>query len=136
MMRGANHRKAAMALSEYEQKMLEQLEAQLKDEDPKLAESFQVAPPNVSLKNLVFGCLITVAGLGLIVWGVSAGWMWLGVIGFVVALAGVLFATMGGKGDGDSDRPARPAPRSSTGPGQSFMQRQADKWEQRRDQGF
>ena len=83
-----------MALSEYEQKMLEQLEAQLRDEDPKLAESFQPVR-QVSLKRLVLGIFIIVAGLGILVAAVMMTQSWIGIIGFVVMLAGAVYMFSG-----------------------------------------
>lgn len=120
-----------MALSEYEQKMLEQLEAQLRDEDPKLAESFQPVR-QVSLKRLVLGIFIIVAGLGILVAAVMMTQSWIGIIGFVVMLAGAVYMFSGPIG---SLSEAPPAPRpSSGGAKESFMSRQQDLWERRRDQ--
>lgn len=120
-----------MALSEYEQKMLEQLEAQLRDEDPKLAESFQPVR-QVSLKRLVLGIFIIVAGLGILVAAVMMTQSWIGIIGFVVMLAGAVYMFSGPIG---SLSEATPAPRpSSGGAKESFMSRQQELWERRRDQ--
>lgn len=120
-----------MALSEYEQKMLEQLEAQLRDEDPKLAESFQPVR-QVSLKRLVLGIFIIVAGLGILVAAVMMTQSWIGIIGFVVMLAGAVYMFSGPIG---SISEAAPAPRPSpSGAKESFMSRQQELWERRRDQ--
>lgn len=120
-----------MALSEYEQKMLEQLEAQLRDEDPKLAESFQPVR-QVSLKRLVLGIFIIVAGLGILVAAVMMTQSWIGIIGFVVMLAGAVYMFSGPIGS-LSEAPQAPRP-SSGGAKESFMSRQQDLWERRRDQ--
>lgn len=117
-----------MALSEYEQKMLEELEAQLKDEDPKLAESFRPAV-QVGLKNLIIGVLLVVAGLGIVIGAISMGWSWLGIIGFGVMLGGAIVMTNGKPAEKVSAAPRQNAPRRST----SFMDRQNEKWDRRRD---
>ena len=120
-----------MALSEYEQKMLEQLEAQLNDEDPKLVETFRPTR-QMSLKHLVLGLFILVAGIGVLVGGVATGWTWLGVIGFAIMLAGTLYV-MAGNTKG-TERVV-PAPQSSPRtPKRSFMDKQAEEWQRRRDQ--
>ena len=119
-----------MALSEYEQKMLEQLEAQLRDEDPKLAESFQPVR-QVSLKRLVLGIFIIVAGLGILVAAVMTTMSWIGIIGFVVMLAGAVYMFSGPIGTLSS---ATAAPRPAAGGSrESFMSRQEELWERRRD---
>lgn len=118
-----------MALSEYEQRMLAQLEAQLKDEDPKLAQSF-TPPRQISLRRLVLGIFAVVAGIAVLVGGVSTHWWWLGVIGFGIMLAGALYM-MSGTGEAPA-APSSPKPRS---PRSSFMDKQAQMWERRREQG-
>ncbi|MBM9433146.1 DUF3040 domain-containing protein [Flaviflexus equikiangi] len=119
-----------MALSEYEQKMLEQLEAQLRDEDPKLAESFQPVR-QVSLKRIVVGIFIVVAGLGLLVAAVATEMSWIGIIGFVVMLGGAMYmlsGPIGSLGSG-AGRPRQPQGSAK----ESFMSKQEELWERRRD---
>lgn len=119
-----------MALSEYEQKMLAQLEAQLKDEDPQLAETFTPAR-QISLRRLVFGIFAIVAGIAVLIGGVSTRWWWLGVIGFGIMLAGALYMMSGSE-------QAHPAPQQARRPKSqrsSFMDKQAELWERRREQG-
>lgn len=130
MMGRYDTREVAMPLSEYEQKMLEQLEAQLRDEDPKLAESFQPAR-QVSLKRLVLGVFIIVAGLGVLVAAVAFSLSWLGIIGFVVMLGGAMYTFSGPIGAiSASSGTARP----SGDPKASFMSRQEEMWNRRREQ--
>ncbi len=119
-----------MALSEYEQKMLEQLEAQLRDEDPKLAESFQPAR-QVSLRRLVLGIFIIVAGLGVLIAAVAFSLSWLGIIGFVVMLGGAMYTFSGPIGQ---LTPGGGAPRPTEDPKASFMSRQEELWNRRREQ--
>ena len=82
-----------MPLSEREQKLLEQLEQQLNADDPGFAQSLNregsrgAAPAAAySLRHLVLGVLIAVAGLGVVdvvpVWFVSVG------VGVVALVAG------------------------------------------------
>ena len=62
-----------MPLSEYERKMLEELEAQLADEDPSFADTLKPEPPaasvpmRLSLRHLVLGLLIAVLGIAVLV---------------------------------------------------------------------
>ena len=120
-----------MALSEYEQEMLAQLEEQLRDEDPKLAESFQPAR-QVSLKRLVIGLFIAVAGIAVLVAAVAFSVSWLGIIGFVVMLGGALYIFAGPRGMAPAPTPSAGSQRSTSK--ESFMARQQEMWERRRDQ--
>lgn len=127
-----------MPLSEREQKLLEQLEQQLNADDPGLAQSLNregsrgAAPAAAySVRHLVLGVLIAVAGLGVVIAGVAAKLIILGVLGFLIMVAGVYYAATGrGKG----------APAKTTGTGgkttasagrSSFMQNLERKWDER-----
>lgn len=80
-----------MALSEYEQRLLEEMERRLYASE---ADSVQTTPRSKgmpSYRALVIGVLGAIAGVGLLIAGVATGQVWLGLIGFVVMLAGVLF---------------------------------------------
>ena len=125
-----------MALSEYEQKMLAELEAQLTDEDPKLAESFRPAPTtHLRIKNLIIGIFVALAGLGTVIAGVATTMTWLGVLGFAVMVAGVVYIFSGEQAEPSAKAGAPKRPKAPTG-AKSFMDRQAELWEKRRDQGF
>jgi Flp pilus assembly protein TadB len=84
-----------MPLSEHEQKLLEQLEKQLHEDDPKFASSMGSDPGRSwSTRHLVIGVLATLAGVLLLLVGVTVQSILVGVLGFVVMGAGVYFATM------------------------------------------
>ncbi|MGO1509301.1 MAG: DUF3040 domain-containing protein [Actinomycetaceae bacterium] len=137
-----------MPLSEYEQRMLAQMEAQLHADDPRLAETLgDAAGPD--LRKVALGSLVAVLGLGALVGGVATSWIWLGVLGFVAMVGGVLVAMSPAK---DGARPRKSSPGAGPGgrggsggqtpggrgpsggranSGKSFMERQQEKWEQR-----
>lgn len=127
-----------MALSEQEQELLAQLEKQL-NEDPAFASTMTGSQPLVaqavssSPRNLVIGALVAVVGLGIIIAGVSTKLILLGVLGFVVAAAGVYFATTAPKGKGTkATGGASTCPTPSKNKGNSrFMQNLENKWDER-----
>ncbi|MGC5616126.1 DUF3040 domain-containing protein [Georgenia sp. Z1491] len=140
-----------MPLSDYEQRMLAQMEAQLHADDPRLAETLG-DPAGPDLRRVALGALVALAGIGGLVGGVATGWIWLGVLGFVAMVGGVLLAMsparsgtragQGSPGAGPGGRGGRggrgPGSGNGTGPsggrttsGKSFMERQQEKWEQR-----
>ena len=83
-----------MPLSEYEQRVLAQMEQQLRDADPELAQSLQVpARGRLDVRRLSLGILVALIGIGALIAGVAADQIWLGVLGFVGMLVGALLGT-------------------------------------------
>lgn len=136
-----------MPLSDHEQQLLDQLEKQLRSEDPRFASSIsdgglseddRPGGPAVSASRLVAGALGVVAGLGIAVGAIYFGAWPIGLIGFAVMVAGGYWAlTSGGESSSDA-RPttagggakkARPAKGQSSSGG--FMDRLEDRWERR-----
>lgn len=116
-----------MPLSEHEQKLLEQLEKQLHEDDPKFANSMGSDPiRSWSTRHIVIGVLGTIAGILLLLVGVSLQNIFLGVLGFIVMGAGVYFATLrrviGGKTKSAKSGKAR----------NSFMSNLEERWDERR----
>lgn len=122
-----------MPLSEYEQRMLQEMEQQLRSDDPRLASTLaDKSRPDV--RRLSVGVLLLLAGLGGLVGGVASGHVWLGVLGFLAMLAGVMLAISHPRGGGGvrggraAGGPARPSH------GASFMQRQEQRWDRRNEE--
>lgn len=126
-----------MALSEKERRVLEQLEEQLNMEDPHLASQMQATGPvsQFSTRNIVVGVLIAVVGIGVLLWGVTISTYWLGIVGFLMMVGGVFFATVRprGLGSSKSGRSGKSAQSAGAGGG-SFMSGLEQKWEERRRQ--
>lgn len=136
-----------MALSEYERKMLEELEAQLSDEDPKFAQtlkpevSSRAVQHRLSIQHIVLGTLAIVAGIAVLVTGVRIEFVPVGIVGLIVMFAGGWYISLG-----VTTAPVEGAARKSQGPKpggrndgvsrmQEFMARQAQEWEKRRREG-
>ncbi|WP_160666521.1 DUF3040 domain-containing protein [Pseudarthrobacter sp. ATCC 49987] len=118
-----------MPLSEHEQKLLEQLEKQLHEDDPKFASSMgSDAGRSWSTRHLVIGVLATLAGVVLLLLGVTIQNIFVGVLGFVVMGAGVYYATMRG-GAGKSK--AAGVARKPGKPRSSFMGNLEERWDER-----
>lgn len=120
-----------MPLSEHEQKLLEQLEKQLHEDDPKFANSMGSDPGRSwSTRHVVIGVLCTLAGIALLLVGVTTQLIVVGVLGFVVMGGGVYFATMrnssGAKAGSASGAGKSGKPRSS------FMSSLEERWDERR----
>lgn len=117
-----------MPLSEYEQRVLEQMEQQLRSDDPRLADAIAGRRTRRPV-NMAIGIVAVIAGLGALIGGVAAGQTWLGIIGFILMFGGVLFAT-------HKTQTADAAPRASKGrpaaKGKAFMDRLDERWDDRR----
>ncbi|MEO3812492.1 DUF3040 domain-containing protein [Sphaerisporangium sp. B11E5] len=128
-----------MPLSEHEQRLLEQIEQALYAEDPKWANTVRISDPrNHYKRRLVKASIGFVLGVVLLMVGVVAPIIPLGVGGFVVMLAACLWGLsswkrMNGFGGDTAARPGAQAPqperRRSSRP--SFMERMEERWRRR-----
>lgn len=121
-----------MPLSEHEQKLLEQLEKQLHEEDPKFANSMGSDPGRSwSTRHVVIGVLCALAGIFLLLVGVTTQLIVVGVLGFIVMGGGVYFATM--RSAAAAARGGSPGGAAKSGkPRSSFMNSLEERWDERR----
>ncbi|WP_432485182.1 DUF3040 domain-containing protein [Kineococcus esterisolvens] len=130
-----------MPLSEHEQRLLEQMERALSADDPKFANAMRGSRHGrAARRRLVIGIAAVVAGLVLLVVGASTSQIWLGAGGFIVMLAGAIWAFSPARGAGArtdgqpgvaTPRPPRPGRTRRSG---SFMHRMEQRWDRRRGQ--
>ncbi|WP_029068826.1 DUF3040 domain-containing protein [Jonesia quinghaiensis] len=126
-----------MPLSEHEQRILEQLEKELRSEDPRLASTMSGRRGSTTTR-FVIAVVALAIGLGLLIVAVMTSAIWLGVIGFAVMFLGVTYALSAPKKSGPdlrvvSDSGAtkgRAAPRKQSKQ-QGFMQRMEERWDKR-----
>lgn len=114
-----------MPLSEQEQRLLDEMERNLYQNDADFVArvSRRVRP---SYTALVVGVLVGITGVVLLLVGVSTRLTVVGLIGFIVMFAGVLVAINGPHHVGT--RTEQPATRQSK---PSFMDRMNERWERR-----
>ncbi|MDH2428624.1 DUF3040 domain-containing protein [Sphaerisporangium sp. TRM90804] len=130
-----------MPLSEHEQRLLEQIEQALYAEDPKWANTVRISDPrNHYKRRLVKASIGFVLGVVLLMVGVVAPIIPLGVGGFVVMLAACLWGLsswkrMNGFGGEAVAKPgAAPGPQPEqrrAGRRPSFMERMEERWRRR-----
>ena len=121
-----------MPLSEYEQRVLEEMEQQLRSDDPKLADTISGAAVRRP-RNVVLGTLLGLAGIGLLVAGAATSYVALGIVGFLAMFGGVMLAISRPKRV--AAPPAEPSnvhelKRKQSG---GFMSKLEDRWDHRRD---
>ncbi len=101
-----------MALSEREQKLLDELERGLYESDASLANRMK-RPSGSSAKKLVGGAVLSVMGLSLLITAVVLQFSPMGVVGFLVMLAGLILASSGPGANSSvktqGNRPPKPA---------------------------
>ena len=120
-----------MPLSEQEQRLLDEMERHLMRNDADLVSS-PTDGRTLSYRNIVYGTILVLVGLGALIVGVSTQLIVVGVIGFVVMLGGVILAVTPTRGIPRSPvdaAPAAPKQRSTS----SFMDRMNDRWDRRQE---
>ena len=135
-----------MALTEYEKKILEQMEASLREEDPALAsqmsapvsdelESEAPAAPRgprriaLGLTGAVLGMIVLVAAVSL---GYSVLSILLGVAGFALTVAGVLYALSRPGVKASATEKSAADKKNESGGWDSFIQDQERRWDNRK----
>ena len=137
-----------MALTEYEKKVLEQMEASLREEDPALASQMSAPTPAEETESepqrgpraprrIALGFSGAVLGMVLLVVAVSLGYsivsILIGVAGFAVTVAGILYALSRPASPSDaSGRPRREKSKENGG-WDSFIQDQERRWDDRKN---
>lgn len=83
-----------MALSEQERKLLEEMERNLLQEDANFAKKVKsVGSSNKSAGKLVAGVIVTLAGLGLLVFSAALQVAFFGVVAFLIMVIGLAVAS-------------------------------------------
>jgi hypothetical protein len=120
-----------MPLSEQEQRLLDEMERHLMRNDADVV-SAPTDGRTLSYRNIVYGTILVLVGLGALIVGVSTQLIVVGVIGFVVMLGGVILAVTPTRGIPRGPVEAAPAAPKAR-PSSSFMDRMNDRWDRRRD---
>ena len=130
-----------MALSEHEQQLLDQLEKQLRNEDPRFAQNISQthSPAGIALspKHLVTGTLVLVVGLAIALGSVffltSPLSIVGGVLGFFLMVGGAYYgfavaSASKSEGTGSKAQSSANKPHKNSG----FMNRVEERWDKRR----
>ena len=130
-----------MALSDEEQRLLEQMEAALAAEDPKLVNALRgTSVRRVHRRRAAIAGVGFFAGLGLLIAGISIN-PFLSVLGFVIMVAAAVTAIyswqhVGGNADAAQGRDRAKTSQGSRADGQGFMDKMEERWRRRRDEGL
>lgn len=114
-----------MPLSDHERQVLAAMEAALEKEDPKLVSTLNGLPKGG--KGLTLGALAFIGGMAILIGGLVSKSILLGVIGFIISLAGVVLVI------GALPKFDAKAPEGKSGK-RSWSERAQDRWDQRDSQ--
>ncbi len=123
-----------MPLSEHEQRLLEEMERNLYQNDADFVATVAGRRGKPNYRLIVVGALLAVAGVAALVAGVIVRQPLIGVVGFGLMLGGVLMVISPGRAASDQ------APRSTGSAGTarsqraSWMQTMNERWERRQDE--
>lgn len=124
-----------MALSEEEQRLLEQMEAALAAEDPKLAHTLRgTRTRRLHRSRAAMAGVGFVVGLAALVAGMELGIV-VSVAGFVVMLVSTILALTSWPQVGGDEGASGQAPKSPTHDAADFMERLEERWRRRQDEG-
>lgn len=122
-----------MALSEHEQRLLEQMEAAFVAEDPKLADTLSGGSGRRLGTRLAVGAGIAFAvGIALLLVGIQTYWL-LSVLGFLIMLAATIGGLTAWQKQGTLPRKKRGAKPHATANDRHFMGRFEDRWNRRQE---
>ncbi len=122
-----------MPLSEQEQRLLEEMERSLYQNDADFVATVNPHRGRTNYRVLVIGVLVGVAGIATLVAGVIVNQPLVGILGFAVMFAGVLLIFAPPRKGAASTSTARPTTPKSNGGSSSFMSNLNDRWEKRQD---
>lgn len=119
-----------MALSEHEQRLLDEMERRLYQSEADVVPASVGGPRRLNYRSLVLGILVALVGIGLLIGGAAGQMLWLGLIGFAVMLGGVTLM-FSGRDDAGSDE-LRAEPQSkSTHSKETLTERMERRWDKR-----
>ncbi len=119
-----------MPLSEQEQRLLEEMERSLYQNDADFVATVGSHGARPNYKSLVLGILIGVAGVATLVTGVIVQLAIVGIVGFAIMFTGALVA-LTPRRPGSHSKPSKPSGAKRGGP--NFMDSLGERWERRQD---
>ena len=81
-----------MPLSDREKRLLDEMEAALLTEDPRLVSALSASPSSPNRQRIMLSAVLVLLGLATLIGGVGSKMPVIGVLGFIIALGGVISA--------------------------------------------
>lgn len=132
-----------MALSEQEQRLLDEMERSLYQHDADVVSTGRPAGAAITARSITISVLAIAVGLAVIVGAMAIQQPWAGLIGFAIMIGGVYWAfssspsgsTATGESTTTPGAPNKPTTNAGAKPadGRGFMDRMEDRWDRRQD---
>ncbi|MCU1578202.1 MAG: hypothetical protein JWP19_406 [Rhodoglobus sp.] len=122
-----------MPLSEQEQRLLEEMERSLYQNDADFVATVSARRGKTNYTVLVLGILVAVVGVATLVTGVVVRQPLVGVLGFAIMFVGVLLAVAPPRRADHAARPAASTPKRKSTSGGGFMDNLNERWDKRQD---
>lgn len=121
-----------MGLSEREQQLLDEMERRLYQSEADVMQAGSGSVRRLNLRSVVLGILLGVVGVGVLIGGVAAQQLWLGLIGFATMLGGAVLAFT--RSEDDEPVAAGTQPKRRAADRESFSERMERRWDQRMEE--
>jgi Protein of unknown function (DUF3040) len=123
-----------MPLSEQEQRLLEEMERSLYQNDADFVATISPRQGKTNYTMLAIGVLVAVAGIATLVAGVIVQLPIVGVLGFIVMFVGVLLAVSPPRSTRSTSAPSSSSKKSTaSASSSSFMDNLNARWDKRQD---
>jgi hypothetical protein len=127
-----------MPLSEHEQRLLEEMERSLYNNDADFVATVSPRGARPNYRRIALGALIALVGIIVIVTGIMLKQPLVGMIGFIVILGGALLALSSPRSGMSQAASELGEPRNTQSPGKTragggFMDRMNERWDRRQD---
>lgn len=121
-----------MALSEHEQRLLDEMERGFYQSEADVMQTGSVRRRRVSYRSLVLGIIVVLVGIGVLIGGVAAQQLWLGLIGFALMVGGVTLMLSRGSDSVTVEDVLNGASSSSRGASRESLSERAERrWDER-----
>lgn len=120
-----------MALSEREQRLLDEMERGFYQSEADVVQTGAAGRRTVNYRSLVLGVVVLLVGIGVLIGGVMAQQLWLGLIGFAAMLGGVLLMLARGSSATDASQQDSAGSSKKKAARESFSERMERRWDER-----
>ena len=123
-----------MPLSEQEQRLLDEMERNLYQNDADFVATVGGARGRTNYRGIILGAVLVVVGIGVLLFGVGSSLLIVGVLGFLVMFAGVIIALTPSRSPKTTARPsASTTPAAGARRSGGFMENLNERWEKRQE---
>ena len=123
-----------MPLSEQEQRLLDEMERNLYQNDADFVATVGGSRGRTNYRGIILGAVLVVVGIAVLLFGVGSSLLIVGVLGFIVMFAGVIIALTPTRSSKAVPREASAsAPTAGAGRSGGFMSNLNERWEKRQE---